>query len=115
MECSLRQNRLAGEQRLGYLFSNTDGPFVEIVRPICESDQKTSVGNAFHQAEKPFRRERFFGPRTAPANRMNGRPPPVDLAFSNCSRTIFPWATPERLAVSSNHAASSLLRRIVIV
>jgi hypothetical protein len=86
-----------------------------LIRAIGEGDQKTGVGNALHDLEKPFRRERVRGPSTAPANRMKERRPLAALAFSNCSRTICPWATPDRLAVSSNQAASSFPRRIVIV
>jgi len=49
--------------------------------------------NAFHDGEKPLRRERVRGPSTAPANRMKARRPLAALAFSNCSRTLGPWAT----------------------
>jgi hypothetical protein len=70
---------------------------------------------AFQDAEKPLRRDRVRGPLTAPANRVKGRWPLAALAFSNCSRTICPWATPDRLAVPSSQAASSFSRRVVIM
>ena len=82
---------------------------------VCERNEKTGIGNTFHPRENPFRLERSFGPRTAPANRMNRCCAAPALARSSWSLTIFPCETPERSALSSNHSASSLLIRTVIV
>ena len=48
---------------------------------LDEGDQETGIGNAFHDAEKPLRRDSVRGPRTAPASLMNGRLPRAALAF----------------------------------
>jgi hypothetical protein len=84
------------------------------VTTIQESDDKAGVGDRLHFLENPFRRERFLGPSTAPARRMNGLSAEV-FASSSCCRTILPCGTPVFRAVVSSHSASSGVRRIEIV
>jgi hypothetical protein len=85
------------------------------IGPIGEGNQEAGIRDALHERENPLRLERFFGPRTLPASRMKVWAPLVVLAFSNWSRTSFPWDTPLLAAVSSSQAARSLVRRIVSV
>ena len=115
MESGFGQNRLTGEQRVRHLLGDGHGPFVMLIASIGKGDEKSRVGDAFHAVEKPLRRDKVRGPLTDPAKRINDRPPLAALAFSNCSRTICPCATPDFLAASSNQEASSFPRRIVIV
>ena len=82
---------------------------------VGEGDEKTSVCDAFHDRENPFREDRSRGPLIDPASRINGRTEPPDFARSSCSRMIRPCETPVCAAVSSSQAASSLVRRTVIV
>jgi hypothetical protein len=97
------------------LRGHADGPLVMPVMAVGKGDQKTRVRDAFHDREKPFREDRSRGPLMDPASRMNGRTEPPALARSSCSRMIRPCDTPVCAAVSSSQAASSLVRRIVIV
>jgi hypothetical protein len=115
MKGRFREDRLAGEQWLGHALRETDRPCVVRIRPVGERHEKTSIGDALRDLEKSFLDERFRGPRTDPARRMNGSVSPFALAFSSCSRTIFPWGTPVLAAVCSSHRASSGSRRTVIV
>ncbi|MEO6971046.1 MAG: hypothetical protein ABI217_09155, partial [Chthoniobacterales bacterium] len=72
MEGRFRQDRFAGQLRLGHLFGDTHGPAMVSVAGIGESDEKSSVGDAFHCFAKPFRVERSAGPfLIVPARRMN--------------------------------------------
>ncbi len=78
----LCQHSLASQQGFGHLFGQADRPVVVAVAPAGERDQKA-------------REERSGGPETQPAKRMNGFPREA-RAFSNSSRTIFPWGRPGR-------------------
>jgi CheY-like chemotaxis protein len=82
---------------------------------IGKRHQESGIGDAFHGLVNPFREERSGAPLTVPANRMNGCPAPVALAFSSCWRINSPWEIPEVAAVSSSHRAKSFGIRTVIV
>ncbi len=90
VKSGLRKNRLARQEGLGHAFGKADGPCVMRVGSIGKRYEKSRVGDALHDLEKPFLVERFLGPRTDPASRMNERASPLVLALSSCSRTIFP-------------------------
>jgi hypothetical protein len=115
MEGRFREHRLAGKQRLGNLRSQMQRPLVVGVTAINKRDQKPSIGDTFQLREKPLRLERFFGPFTLPARRINPWLAAAIRAFSSCSRTNLPFDTPDLAAVSSSQAASSSLTRIEIV
>ena len=109
------EHRLTREQRFGNLRSQMQCPLVVGIAAINKRDQKSGIGDAFQAREKPLRLERFFGPFTLPARRMNPWLAAAVRAFSNCSRTNLPFDTPDLAAVSSSQAASSSLTRIEIV
>ena len=115
MEGGFREHRLAGKQRLGNLRSQIHRPLMVGIATINKRDQKPGIGDAFQAREKPLRLERFFGPFTLPARRINPWFAAVVRAFSNCSRTNLPCDMPDLAAVSSSHAANSSLTRIEIV
>jgi hypothetical protein len=115
MEGRFREHRLAGKQRLGNLCGQMQRPLVVGVTAINKRDQKPGIGDAFQAREKPLRLERFFGPFTLPARRINPWLAAVTRAFSSCSRTNLPFDTPDLAAVSSSQTASSSLTRIEIV
>jgi hypothetical protein len=115
MKGGFREHGLTRKQRFGNLRRQMQRPLVVGITTINKRDQKTGVGDAFQVREKPLRLERFFGPFTLPARRMKPWLAAVARAFSNCSRTNFPFDTPDLAAVSSSQAASSSLTRIEIV
>src|SRR5882724_901468 len=49
------------------------GPGAMEIPPIPKCQQEAGVRNRLHFREKPFCVERFAGPFTTPARRMNGR------------------------------------------
>lgn len=67
----LGQHGFARQRGFGDPVGDTNRPLMVLVIPIGECDQKSSVGNGFHDRENPFREDRSFGPRTEPARRMN--------------------------------------------
>lgn len=97
------------------LLGHADGPPMVPIVAVRERDEEAGIGNAFHERANPLREDRSRGPRTEPASRMNDCRGLPALALSSCSRTILPWATPVLAATCSSHAASSLVRRTVIV
>src|SRR5260370_29398872 len=110
------QNGFAGQQRLGQLISNGAGPIVMLVIAAHKGDKEPRVCDADHERENPFRLDKSRRrPRMIPPRRIYGFWVLDAFACSNCWRTIWPWGTPVRAAVSSSHAANSLLRRIVSV
>jgi hypothetical protein len=90
MERRFGEHRLAGQQRSVEALCQSDGPNVVPVMTVGKRHQEPGVRDASHRSEKPFRVERFLGPRTAPASRMYGRLPALVLAASSCWRTISP-------------------------
>ncbi len=115
MECGFRQHRVAGQQRLIDAFGDVDRPGVVTVVPVPESDDESRVRNSLHRRVNPFREERSRGPLSLPAWRRKVRLPRAARAASSCWRTIRPAGNPVLRAVSSSQAASSSVRRIVIV
>ena len=72
LEGGFRQDRLAGQQRLGHLFGDTDRPLVIPIASASKRDQKSRIGDGLQPLEKPFRVETLVGPSLmAPASRMN--------------------------------------------
>ncbi len=115
MERGFGKHRLAREKRLGDILRHARGPFMVAIVAVGERDEEPRVGDRLHDCEKPPRVDKSFGPRTTPASRMKACCRLLVLAFSSWSRTIFPCGTPVFAAACSNHAASSFVRRTVIV
>src|SRR2546428_258089 len=114
MEGRFGEDRLTREERLGDLLGDADSPVVVSIGGVGEGDQKAGVRVSSHRREKPFRDDRFLGPRMRPASRMKGCDSSA-FARSSCCRTMRPWDTPVLAATPPSHAASSFPSRIVIV
>src|SRR5216110_2828309 len=114
---SFSQDRLAREERFGYLFGNAHCPCVMRVTRIDQCHQEAGVRDSSHFFENPLRVDKLRGPpRMTPANRMNLRAPLSPCrARSRWSRINFPWDTPIRAAVCSIQPASFFVGRKVIV
>jgi hypothetical protein len=115
MKCSFREDRLTCQQRLSDAGGDLSRPRMVFVVGVCERDQESSICDALHGRENPFRAERSRAPRTLPASLMNDGSAPLSRAFSSCSRMMRPRGMPERFEAWSSHAASSFVRRIVTV
>lgn len=115
MKSRFGEHRLTGKQRLGNLRGQMQCPLMVGIAAIDKRDQKSGIGDTFQVREKPLRLERFFGPFTLPARRINPWLAVAIRAFSSCSRTNLPFDTPDLAAASSSQAASSSLTRIEIV
>ena len=63
MERRLGEDRFTCEEGLGNLLGDANGPVVVPIGTIGEGDQKAGVRDSSHRREKPFRDDRFLGPR----------------------------------------------------
>src|ERR1700680_3590781 len=115
MKHRLCKNSLAAKQRLVNPRCQIDGPCMILIVLPRKGNDEARVRDASHDLENPLRAERSGGPPLiTPAWRRN-RFPPLDLAFSICSRTSRPIGIPVRREVSFSQERSSSVRRIVSV
>lgn len=114
MKCGFGKDRVACQQRLGYLIRDAERPIVILIPTIGERHQEARVSDCFHLRENPFRVDRSAGPAMTPASLRNDRDSDF-LALSNWSRMILPFGTPVLRDVSANHFASSSGIRTVTV
>lgn len=70
MKGRLSQHGFASQQWFGDSLGDPNCPLVVPIAPIREGNEKAGIGDPLHGREKPFRSDRSFGPRTAPASRM---------------------------------------------
>jgi hypothetical protein len=114
VKSGLSQHGFTGQERFSDPLCNLQRPPVMGVSPVCESNQKTSIGDSLHFREKPLRAERSVGPSMAPARRKN-RFWGDFRALSSSIRMMAPRDIPARWAAPSSHSARSCGSRTVNV
>src|ERR1044071_318929 len=77
------QNSFTREQRFGDTAGEAQSPLMMSIVAVRKGDEKPRIRNTPHVRENPLRLERFFGPLTVPAKRMNAWAPLPLRAFSN--------------------------------